>query len=197
MGDWPFVMRIFVAIDIPSDIRQRIGELIEVLQRGAAPIRWSRADGMHITLKFIGEAPAEKVERIKAALEGVNTVFPVSIRIQGAGCFPSERAPRVIWLGVQAGPELAELAEHVEQNLIPWGVAKEDRPFAPHLTVGRLRTPAPIPAVRELLRQREPLDLGSFTALEFFLYESQLAPSGSVYKKLARFPLAGSAREEP
>ena len=190
-------MRVFVAIDIPSDIRQRIRELIEVLQRGAAPIRWSRADGMHITLKFIGEAPAEKVDRIRAVLQAVNPVAPVLIRIQGAGYFPSEHAPRVIWLGVQAGPGLAELSGYVEQDLVPLRVPKEDRPFAPHLTIGRLRTPAPIPAVRELLRQREPLDLGSFTAREFFLYESQPAPGGSVYKKLARFPLSEPVHEEP
>ncbi len=190
-------MRIFVAVEIPSDICQHIRELIDVLQRGAAPIRWSHADGMHITLKFIGEAPPEKVDRVKAALERMNTVSPVSIRIQGAGYFPSERAPRVVWLGIQAGTGLAALAGHVEQALAPLGIPKEDRPFAPHLTIGRLRTPAPIPVVRELLRQREPLDLGSFIAREFFLYESQLASGGSVYKKLARFPLLQSVREEP
>jgi 2'-5' RNA ligase len=190
-------MRIFVGIEIPSDIRQRIRELIEVLQRGAAPIRWSRVDGMHITLKFIGDAPAEKVDQIKVALQAVSPVGPVSIRIQGAGYFPSERAPRVVWLGVQADPQLAELAEHLEQGLVPLGVPKEDRLFAPHLTIGRLRTPAPIPAVRELLRQREPLDLGAFTAREFCLYDSQRLPDGSIYKRLARFPLSEPVREEP
>jgi 2'-5' RNA ligase len=186
-------MRTFVAIDIPSGIRHQIRELLDVLQRAASPsgsnVRWSRSEGLHITLKFLGEVSPEKAEQIKTQLQSVRLADPLPIQVRGAGFFPNERAPRVIWVGIQAGPELAELARRIEESLAPLGIAKEDRPFSAHLTLGRLRAPDKLVAVRELLRQREPLEMGRFTAAEFYLYESQLAPGGSIYRRMARFPL--------
>ena len=182
-------MRTFVAIDIPSEIRHQIRELLELLQRAGANVRWSRPEGLHITLKFLGEVSPEKVEQIKTQLQSVRLAAPLPIEVRGAGFFPNERAPRVIWLGIHAGPELAELARRIEESLAPLGIAKEDRPFSAHLTLGRLRAPDKLVAVREVFRQREPLEMGSFTAEEFYLYESQLAPGGSIYRRMARFPL--------
>jgi RNA 2',3'-cyclic 3'-phosphodiesterase len=183
-------MRTFVAIDIPGEIRARIQEVIEALRRAPSDVRWSRPDGLHITLKFLREIPAEKVEQVKLALQAVKVTGPLNIQIAGSGFFPNERAPRVLWLGIEAGPELARLAASVEKSLLPLGVPKEDRPFAPHLTLGRIRANNGLAALHNLLGQQEPLRMGSFTAVEFFLYESQLTSGGSEYKKIARFPLA-------
>lgn len=184
-------MRTFVAIDIPAEIRARIQEVIEGLRRAPSDMRWSRPDGLHITLKFLGEIPSEKVEQVKRALQSVRAAAPLAIHIAGAGFFPNERSPRVLWLGIQAGPELDQLAAAVEQSLLPLGVPKEDRPFAPHLTLGRIRANGGLASLRNLMKQREPFEMGSFTTSEFFLYESQLSTGGSIYKKIARFPLAG------
>ena len=107
----------------------------------------------------------------------------------------SPRRSRVIWLGLESGPELSALASQVEEALLPLGIPKEKRPFAPHLTVGRLKVPARIPAVQEILRRQEPLDCGSFVAKEFYLYESQLASGGSVYRKIARFAFVANSAE--
>ncbi|MBI2819402.1 MAG: RNA 2',3'-cyclic phosphodiesterase [Acidobacteria bacterium] len=183
-------MRTFVAIDIPGEIRQRIQELIATLRQTPSDVRWSRPEGLHITLKFLGEIPAEKVDQVKLALQSLLTAEPVSINIAGAGFYPNERAPRVLWLGIEAGPALGKLAASVEQCLVSLGIPKEERPFAPHLTLGRIRSSDGIAPLRELLKQREPLGMGSFTAAEFFLYESRLAPGGSIYEKIACFPLA-------
>ncbi len=189
----PLNMRTFVAIDIPAAIRERIRELIEALKPAATNIRWSRPEGLHITLKFLGEVPPAQVEQVKLALFEVHLGDPLPIAIQGAGYFPSERSPRVIWLGISAVSELADLAGRVETNLELLGFAKENRPFSAHLTLGRIGTPGKIFAVQELLRKREPLAFGSFTAKEFFLYESKLSSKGSVHTKIARFDIAGSS----
>jgi len=188
-------MRIFVAIDIPAEIRQRIRDLTEALKPITARVRWSRAEALHVTLKFIGEISSTRTEEVKACLSPVRMLFPIPLKIRGSGYFPNDRSPRVIWLGIEAGTELANLAARVEESLVPLGIQKEERPFSPHLTLGRLRNPDKIPAVQEFLRQHDPLELGSFTAREFFLYESKLSPEGSQYQKLARFPLASEIPE--
>lgn len=182
-------MRAFLAIEIPAEICKKIRDLIEVLQRTTPNVRWARAEGLHLTLKFIGQVPLEKIEEIQAQLASLRLPAPLPLRVQGFGYFPNERSPRVIWLGVEAGPQLAELAGRIEEGLYRLGIPKEDRPFSSHLTLGRLRAPDKLLALRELLRQREPLEMGSFTAEEFYLYESQLSPGGSLYRKIARFPL--------
>ena len=189
-------MRTFIAIEIPGRIRERIQELLDVLRRTPSDIRWSRPEALHITLKFLGEIPAEKVEEVKARLKAISSLAPLPIQLEGAGFFPNERSPRVIWLGIQAGVGLRELAASVEDCLVPLGFPKENRPFSAHLTLGRVRAPNSFAALREILRSREPLEMGSFTAQEFYLYESQLTSDGSIYRKIARFPLAAPAPAE-
>ena len=139
---------------------------------------------------IVFDLPPAKVEEVKTRLASIHMPAPFPVRVQGVGYFPNERSPRVIWLGVEAGTELRELANLVEQSLQPLGFAKEDRPFSAHLTLGRLREPGKIVALQELLCQREPLARGSFIANEFFLYESKPSPNGSMYLKIARFEIA-------
>lgn len=186
-------MRAFIAIQVPEKICVRIQELMQMLRAAAPPARWARPEGLHLTLKFLGEISAEQAEQVKARLLTLSDAAPPSIRIAGAGFFPTHNSPRVVWLGIEAGPELRELACRVEETLAPLGFAKEDRPFAPHLTLAR--TNGGGARWRELLRRHEPIEMGSFVARDFFLYESRSAPGGSIYTKVARFPLAsGSAQ---
>jgi len=190
-------MRTFVAIDISDEIRSKIRDLIQTLQPAAPQIRWARPEGLHVTLKFLGEVPLGKLETIQATLASVRSPVPIALRVQGAGYFPNERSPRVIWLGVDGGKELLELVEQVEENFRTLGFAREKRPFSGHLTLGRLRMPGKIVALQELLREREPLALGSFVARELFLYESKLSPGGSEYFRIARFEFAPLATNRP
>src|SRR3989338_4134637 len=120
-------MRTFIAIDIPNGIRRHITALIETLQPATASVRWVRPEGMHLTLKFLGELPPAKVEAVKTALASVRLPAPLRIQIRGAGYFPNEHSPRVIWLGMYGGTELASLAYRVEETLSPLGIPKENR----------------------------------------------------------------------
>ena len=185
-------MRTFVAIDLPAEIRRKITQLIGQLQPTTTQVRWTRAEGLHVTLKFIGEIAPEKIAEVTNRLALIRAGAPISLAVRGAGYFPNERAPRVIWLGVEAGPDLPALAAQVEEALQTLGIPKENRPFAAHLTLGRLKVPDKVPVLQEVLRRQGPLDFGSFTAAEFFLYESQLSPGGSLYRRIARFALGGN-----
>lgn len=186
-------MRTFVAIDLPAEIRRSITRLLDLLRPAASQVRWSRPESLHVTLKFIGELSPDDLPEATKRLASIRTGGPFALQVRGAGYFPNERAPRVIWLGLDSGPELSSLAAEVEEALLPLGIAKEKRPFAPHLTLGRLKIPSRIPAVQEILRKQEPLEFGSFIAKEFYLYESQLSPQGSVYRKIARFACAANS----
>ena len=183
-------MRAFVAIDISDQVRRAIAELLDGLRPLDSGVRWSRPEGLHVTLKFLGEISAEQAEAARQGLAAVRGPVPFPVAIRGAGYFPNERAPRVVWLGVEAGPELAELAGAVEAALSSLGFPKENRPFSPHLTLARLRAPGRVPAVQEALRRRQPVELGTFEAAAFHFYESKPAAGGTVYQKIADFPLA-------
>src|SRR5262245_39392405 len=123
---WRFkTMRTFIAIELPSAIRQRISDLMTILKPSGPEIRWAKPEGLHITLKFLGEISPAKAEEVKQELAAIHAPAPIPIQIEGCGYFPTERSPRVIWLGVQGGEPLAELAAKVEQSLLPLGFEKE------------------------------------------------------------------------
>jgi 2'-5' RNA ligase len=194
-------MRIFVGIDLDSDIRSRISRFIEGVEGFAPNARWMHPESLHITLKFIGEQTFEQVEAITKRLRQVeNRVF--EIRIGGYGFFPTAKAARVFWIGVHAGPQLHELSKAIDAATAEFGIPREDRPYSPHLTLARAgnRSGSPKPQkgdgptkVFAILEKRlaalGELDFGGMMAREFILYESQLSPGGSKYRKLEQFAL--------
>ncbi len=186
-------MRLFVALDIPAEVRGAIGEMIARLRDVARGARWVRAEGVHVTLKFIGEMPAERVAAIQEALREARVAAPVDAKFHGAGFFPNERHPRVVWAGVEASPNLAELARDVDQRVSRLGIAAETREFRPHLTLARFKSEDGLPRLREEIKKLEPFDFGSMQASEFYLFQSQLGPGGAKYTKLANFPFGGDA----
>jgi 2'-5' RNA ligase len=194
-------MRIFIGINLDPEIRGRISRFLEGVQGFAADARWVRPESLHITLKFIGEQTPERVEAIAERLRRVKG-GEFEIRSGGYGFFPTEKAPRVFWIGIHAGPQLAELAGSIDVATAELGIPREDRPYSPHLTLaragGRSGSPkwrkgdAPNLAFAVLdkrLAAMGELDFGTMTAREFILYQSQLSPKGSQYTKLQRFAL--------
>ena len=194
-------MRLFIALDIDNAIRERIVRFVEGVHPFASEARWVKTESMHITLKFIGEQPEDAIPAIKQALSGVNS-STINIDFRGYGFFPTPKSARVFWLGMDAGPELAVLAGVVDQTLSALGIAKEDRPFSPHLTLARSSGSSGSPhrnksdgpnRVFQLLQNRLATlprpEFGTMTSREFFLYQSQLSPKGSKYTKLAKFEL--------
>jgi 2'-5' RNA ligase len=196
-------MRIFIGIDLDSEVRARVSRFLEGVQGFAPDARWVRSESLHITLKFIGEQRPERVEAITERLRRVEgSAFEICSA--GYGFFPTAKAPRVFWIGIQAGPQLAELAESIDVAVAEVGIPREDRPFSPHLTLARAgagRTSgspkwrkgdgpnAAFAVLEKRLAAMGDLDFGKMTAGEFILYQSQLSPGGSKYTKLQRFPL--------
>jgi 2'-5' RNA ligase len=194
-------MRVFVGIDLDDEIRTKIARLLAGVCGFAPDARWVSPESLHVTLKFIGEQKPEQVAAITERLQLVKGKS-AEIRFAGHGFFPTAKAPRVFWIGIQAGPELAELASSIDSALAELPIRREERPFNPHLTLARggggsgspqwRKGDGPNSAFAELqkrLAAMSELDFGTMTAHEFFIYQSQLSPGGSKYTKMQRFPL--------
>lgn len=194
-------MRIFVALDIDPAIRERIQRFMEGVREFAPDARWVRAESLHVTLKFIGEKPADTVERIKHTLADVKSTS-FEFKIRGYGFFPTPRSARVFWIGIEAGENLTKLASAVDEASATLGIPKEDHPFSPHLTMARGggRSGAPgwrkgdgpnknFQLLQEKLAALPVPEFGTMTAREFFLYESQLLRVGAHYTKISQFGL--------
>jgi len=194
-------MRIFVALDIDDAIRQRIQRFMEGVSGFAPDARWVRPESLHVTLKFVGEKPIEMVEEIKSALSNIRAES-IELSFRGYGFFPTAKAARVFWVGIESGPKLSSLAKAVDDATFALGIPKEDHPFTPHLTLARGGGRSGAPSHRKedvpnknFQRLQQKLaalptpDFGTMTAHDFFLYQSQLSPGGSKYTKLQRFPM--------
>lgn len=188
-------MRIFIALDIPGEIRARMLEYVERVRPPAPEARWARPEGLHVTLKFIGEVSDTRGEEIKTALSPVKGA-PFDVTFLGVGFFPSPKSPRVFWIGVQGGEALAWLAAAIDNATARLGIAKEERAYSPHLTLARAASgPAghhQLKPLAPLLQAEAPAQFGTMTAREFFLYRSQPQPGGAKYTKLQRFSLEGN-----
>ena len=195
------LMRIFIALDIDDDIRQRIQRFIEGVIGFAPDARWVRPESLHVTLKFVGEKPVEVVEEIKSVLSSIHS-GSVELTFRGYGFFPTAKAARVFWIGIESGPQLASLASAVDDATFALGIPKEDHPFNPHLTLARgggrsgapSRRPDDAPnknfhRLQEKLAALPTPEFGTMAAHEFFLYDSQLSRGGSRYTKIASFAL--------
>jgi RNA 2',3'-cyclic 3'-phosphodiesterase len=182
-------MRLFTGFDLPADVIRNIERLLERL-RPLARIKWSPTDNMHVTTKFIGEWPEERLGELEDALAGLPPRAPAPVAIRGLGFFPNAKSPRVFWAGIEA-PDLAGLAADADRALEPLGIQPEKRAYSPHLTLARIKEPIPMQPLREAIAKLPSVDFGEFTVDRFWLYRSRLTPSGSVYTKLSGFPLAG------
>jgi len=193
-------LRIFIALEIDDAIRARISRFLDGVRNFAPDAVWVRPESLHVTLKFIGEKPPEPVEEIKHALARIRAT-PFELSFRGYGFFPTPKAARVFWIGIEADSQLANLATTVEDTGASLGIPKEDRAFSPHLTLARRRggsgapqdkNDAPNQAFQHLQQKLAAMpapDFGTMTAREFFLYQSQLSRSGARYTKLERFAL--------
>jgi 2'-5' RNA ligase len=189
-------VRLFVALDLPAEVQQALGELIARLKRQCREARWVRAEGMHLTLKFIGwfdPADAKKFDALRAALAAIRSDRPVEMRFRGVGFFPSARRPRVAWCGVEASPNLAEIVADIERALEPLGVPREKREYVPHLTIARFASHKGLDPLLRAADELKSYDFGSARETEFYLYESILKRSGAEYRKIETYPFVQGA----
>jgi RNA 2',3'-cyclic 3'-phosphodiesterase len=185
-------MRIFIALDIPAEIRTRIAAFVDRARPYAHEAKWARIESLHITLKFVGEVNDAKVQEIRSALSAVKA-GPFDVTFSGAGFFPTPNAPRVFWVGVEGGEGLPSLAAAIANSTHELGIAREARAFNAHLTLARSGSGAGsgqlLRPLRNLVEAEPSLQFGTMTAREFFLYRSELHRGGARYTKLERFGL--------
>ncbi len=180
-------MRLFTALDLPNEIVRRLEHLV-IRLKPTAPINWSPPSNLHVTTKFIGEWPEERVGELRAALAAIPSRRPIDSHIRNLGFFPNAKSPRNFWCGVDA-PGLVELAAATDSATAALGVISEKRPYSPHLTLARIKDRIDLAPLHQAIAREASLDFAAFQASAFFLYRSQLKPTGSVYTKLAEFPL--------
>jgi len=178
-------MRLFIALDIPAEVRAALTKYMEQARALALEARWARVEGLHVTLKFIGHVDDSVVEKIKAVLASIKAA-PFEVKFAGVGFFPNPNAARVFWAGVDGGDHLPRLASCIDSALEKLDFARETKPYHPHLTLARTSS-RPLRELRQLLD--DPPQFGTMTAREFFLYQSQPQKGGSKYTKLERFAL--------
>lgn len=192
-------LRLFVACELPSEARESLAVVQRLLREGGAEgLRWVRPEGIHLTLKFLGEVPARRLEAIERALaRAMREPFHLSVRLSRLGSFGGSSGLRVVWVGLEGDVEaLAVLAAQVERALEAMGFPRERRPFAAHLTLARVRdgvSPHDRRQLFELIRSLELPPLPWATLETVSLMQSTLEPGGAIYQCRARFPKPSSA----
>lgn len=190
-------IRAFLALDPPEEILAEIGRIQERLRKLIhGDLRWVRPEGIHLTLKFFGEIPENGVGSISAvAGPAAAAVNPFDLTIGGAGVFPDARRPRVFWLGMSGDvARLTAFQKGLERALGEIGFPPEERPFRPHLTLGRIKSPQGLTGLDRALEKGEAYRAGRFTASGLSLFQSDLTPRGAVYTRLAAYPFLGQER---
>ena len=180
-------MRLFVAIELPEEIKTALTDLQQALRPARADVAWAKPENLHLTLKFLGETSSERVAALSlACVEAAKACPPFTLTTNGSGFFPDERRPRVVWVGLSgAVAALEALQQQVEACLSVQGCSPEIKPFRPHLTLGRCKSPNNIAQLAKHL-QSYPLPALSFTVSELVLMQSQLNPAGAIYTPLQR-----------
>jgi RNA 2',3'-cyclic 3'-phosphodiesterase len=189
-------MRLFTGIALPEEVTGHLTRLIERL-RPHAHFKWTPVYNLHLTTKFIGQWPEERLQELISALQPLGNRAPIAIQVEGLGWFPNPHSPRVLWTGVKAGPELAQLAADTDEATSTLGIPKETKKYSPHLTIARIKDVVPLSPIRQAIAALPAVDFGSFTADRFYLYLSKPGPSGSIYTRLAAIPLSGAQSNPP
>jgi len=178
--------RTFFAVELSQEIRAGVRRIQQGLQGNAAGVRWVRPEGIHLTLRFLGEVAADRIEGIvRQAEHSVQTLNPFMIGIRGCGGFPTAKNPRIIWIGVEdPSGALKALQGRIEAGMVNLGFLSEERGYTPHLTLGRLHPGKGQRMIAQALETIKESDLGQMEVREICLFRSHLKPTGAEYTKL-------------
>ncbi|KPJ51778.1 MAG: hypothetical protein AMJ37_04140 [Dehalococcoidia bacterium DG_18] len=191
-------IRAFIAIELPDPVKDSLSSLEDGLRPAEHPyVKWVDPQGIHLTIKFLGNIATDQVPRIIEAITSASQgLSPLKLQIGGLGAFPNLQRPRVIWVAVTGDVEpLITLQRGIDQALMPLGFAIEKRPFSPHLTLGRLReraSPGERNSIGKLVMATESEGCPSMEVNQISLMRSTLTPSGAIYNRLASIELKGS-----
>ena len=191
-------MRAFIALTLPEAVRHSLAALQDTLDASRADVRWVDAQQLHLTLKFLDDITDEQRQAVEALLVRIAQETPVlALSLEGVGAFPSMRAPRVVWVGVKEGQDdVTRLARAIEAASAALSVRRELRPFAAHVTLGRVRSSRHLSMLTRRLEQMTWQPPQPWTARAVTLYESRLGSSGATHIVLANVPFGGSMHGE-
>lgn len=183
------MIRAFIAVNLAPVVIEEIAKIQLALQSTRGDIRWTRAEGWHLTLKFLGDIARDQVAPILEVLSQALRTHP-SCRVvaQGLGAFPNLKRPRVVWAGLY-GEGLAALSEKIETALMSLDCPPEGRAFTPHLTLGRVRSLQGWEQVLAVITAQEHTRFGESEINQVTLYQSDLHPTGAVYRPLGSIAL--------
>jgi RNA 2',3'-cyclic 3'-phosphodiesterase len=184
--------RAFIAIPLPEGLRTRLASAQETLRPARAGVTWVDPGRLHVTLKFLGDLSDEARGPLEEGLRRVAAAAaPIDLEARGLGAFPASGTPRVVWAGLEekAPGRLAALARGVEEAAAAAGFPPEGRPFAAHVTLGRVKSPRNAAALRALIEAGRDVEAGAFRADAFVLFRSDLSPQGPTYTDVAQFKL--------
>jgi 2'-5' RNA ligase len=185
------LIRSFLAIELPKPILRKIEEVQGDLRLAHADVRWVNPEKIHLTLKFFGNIEESRIDPIfKAIEEPILSTPPFSLKVRGVGAFPQMKNPRVIWMGLVNGKEvLASLQKQIEIQLKKIGFQPEDRPFHPHLTLGRVRSSRGKEELVGRMEKHREEEFGDFQIERVVLFKSDLKPTGPIYTLLKEMKL--------
>jgi 2'-5' RNA ligase len=176
-------VRLFLAVNLPDAVRSAIWDAAAPLRNAELPVRWVEPEGLHLTLKFLGEVSDNREAEIVAGLNAaVHGAKPFALEIAGFGAFPTPGRPRVVWAGCEAAPALELLQDRVEREMHALGFPLEGRPFHPHITLGRVRKrvrPRDVPDLEDALAALSCHEVVTVQSVD--LMQSTLRPSGAEY----------------
>jgi len=189
---------VFLGIGLPADVREVISSATARVRGLHAPVAWTAPKNLHITLNFLGDILPERVAVVERSMRAVASgIGPFSLVAEGGGAFPGTRNPRILWVGFLEPLELVrQLQQNMENALSGDGFPREDRPFHPHITVGRTRGALPPAWGERFVQALSGKGFGVVPVSSFTLYESRLGPGGAAYTPLCDFRLEGSGERE-
>ena len=191
-------VRSFLAIELSEELKQALASLQKRLDLPQFDVRWVSAGNIHLTLRFLGEITEEAVEKAsRAAAAATEKGSPFSILLRGVGAFPSLRSPRVVWGGIDSSEHLLQLEEALNRELSKAHFPPPDKPFRPHLTLGRVKSQRGKGDLRLHLKENQGITLGRMDVDHFALIKSDLRPSGPVYTSLEQFFLTEPGTGSP
>ena len=184
-------VRAFIAVDIGHAVRGELAKLQLRLKRAHADARWVKPENIHLTLAFLGDVDIARIRPLEAAMDqNLQGLEKFSLTFAGTGTFGRPRQPRVIWAGINDSPPLTELQRKTNDALQDAGIDFDTKPFSPHLTIGRVKSPRHVAALLDELEKEKTPGFGRVEISEVLLFKSVLKPGGAEYSVLYRVPFA-------
>jgi len=189
-------IRTFIALPVAESLVFRLVELQEELKKARAKVKWVSSDHFHITLKFLGDTPEERVPDIIATLTAhLQRYEPFPVVLEGVGAFPKISRPQTLWAGAAGDlTQMRRMAQEIDEIMRPYGFPVETRPFQAHMTLGRVQSAGRLESLSEAIRRLENAPVGLFQADRIIYFRSDLSPEGPHYTALETIRLSSAAR---